>query len=195
MSESHLTFPVLLGSVRPDRQALRVGRMVTDAIKVTGHDAVVVDPLELRLPLLERTYGEYKEGEAPVGLDGLASLYKRADGFIIVSGEYNHGIPPALKNLLDYFLEEYFWRPSGIVCYSSGQFGGVRAAMQLRMVLGELGMPSIPTLFSIPRVASAIDESGRPQQDRLAQSLTDFLAEFIWYARALKHGRAEGTPY
>src|SRR5882762_6688154 len=102
MSESHRTFPVLLGSVRPDRQALRVGRMVTDAIKLAGNEAVVVDPLELRLPLLERTYSEYKQGEAPAGLDGLASLYRRADGFIIVSGEYNHGIPPALKNLLDY---------------------------------------------------------------------------------------------
>jgi NAD(P)H-dependent FMN reductase len=195
VSESRLTFPVLLGSVRPDRQALRVGRMMADAIKVAGHDAVVVDPLELRLPLLERTYREYNKGEAPAGLDGLASLYIRADGFIIVSGEYNNGIPPALKNLLDYFLEEYFWRPSGIVCYSSGQFGGVRAAMQLRMVLGELGMPSTPTLLAIPHVAAAVDEAGRPQQDRLARSLADFLAEFIWYAGALKHGRAGGTPY
>jgi NAD(P)H-dependent FMN reductase len=40
---------------------------------------------------------------------------------------------------LDHFLEEYFWRPSAIVCYSAGQFGGVRAAMQLRMTLAELG--------------------------------------------------------
>jgi NAD(P)H-dependent FMN reductase len=166
---------------------------------------VLVDAQALDLPILDKMWKEIgpKQGNhAPAGygelkkkLAPLAELYARADGFCIVSGEYNHSIPPGMTNLIDYFLEEYFWRPSGIVCYSSGQFGGVRAAMQLRMVLGELGMPSIPTLFSIPRVASAIDESGRPQQDRLAQSLTDFLAEFIWYARALKHGRAEGTPY
>jgi NAD(P)H-dependent FMN reductase len=195
MSDSRLTVPVLLGSVRPERQALRAGRMVAEALNVAGHEAVMVDPLELRLPLLERTYSEYKPSEAPAGLDGLSELYRRADGFVIVSGEYNHGIPPALKNLLDYFLEEYFWRPSGIVCYSSGQFGGVRAAMQLRMVLGELGMPSIPTLLPIPRIAHAIDEEGRPRQDWLATSLTEFLDEFTWYARALKHGRAGGTPY
>jgi NAD(P)H-dependent FMN reductase len=144
---------------------------------------------------LERTYSEYAAGEAPAGLDELATLYRRADGFIIVSGEYNHGIPPALKNLLDYFLEEYFWRPSGIVCYSSGQFGGVRAAMQLRMVLGELGMPSIPTLLAIPRIGGALEAAGRPQQEWLGSALTDFLAEFAWYARALKQGRAGGTPY
>jgi NAD(P)H-dependent FMN reductase len=195
MSDPGLTVPVLLGSVRPERQALRAGRMVAEALRVAGHEAVIVDPLELRLPLLERTYSEYEKGEAPAGLDGLAALYRRADGFVIVSGEYNHGIPPALKNLLDYFLDEYFWRPSGIVCYSSGQFGGVRAAMQLRMTLGELGMPSIPTLLPIPRIAQALDEAGRPRQEWLASALTDFLAEFTWYARALKQGRAGGTPY
>jgi NAD(P)H-dependent FMN reductase len=194
-SDPGLTVAVLLGSVRPDRNALRAGRMVTDALRAAGHEAVLVDPLEMRLPLLERTYGEYEQGEAPAGLDDVAALYRRADGFVIVSGEYNHGIPPALKNLLDYFLEEYFWRPSGIVCYSSGQFGGVRAAMQLRMVLGELGMPSIPTLLSIPRIAQALDEAGRPRQEWLAPALTDFLTEFFWYGRALKQARTLGTPY
>ena len=104
-------------------------------------------------------------------------------------------IPPALKNLLDYFLEEYFWRPSGIVCYSSGQFGGVRAAMQLGMVLGELGMPSIPTLLALPRIATLLDEAGQPQAEWLPPALEDFLAEFLWYARALKQARAAGTPY
>jgi NAD(P)H-dependent FMN reductase len=195
MSASGMIVPVLLGSVRPERHALRAGRMVVQALEAAGHEAITVDPLELRLPLLERTYGEYKQGEAPAGLDGLAALYRRADGFIIVSGEYNHGIPPALKNLLDYFLAEYLWRPSGIVCYSSGQFGGVRAAMQLRMTLSELGMPSIPTLLPIPRIASALDEVGRPQQEWLVTALKEFLAEFDWYARALKQGRAGGTPY
>jgi NAD(P)H-dependent FMN reductase len=190
-----LTVAVLLGSVRPERQALRAGRMVTEALRSAGHEAVIVDPLELRLPLLERTYSEYDKGQAPAGLDALAALYRRADGFVIVSGEYNHGVPPALKNLLDYFLEEYFWRPSGIVCYSSGQFGGVRAAMQLRMILGELGMPSIPSLLAIPRIGHALDDAGQPQQDWLASALADFLAELAWYARALKSGRAGGTPY
>src|SRR3984885_11115265 len=192
MSASGLTVPVLLGSMRPERHALRAGRMVVQALEAAGHEAIMVDPLELRLPLLERTYSEYEKGEAPAGLDGLAALYRRADGFIIVSGEYNHGVPPALKNLLDYFLEEYFWRPSGIVCYSSGQFGGVRAAMQLRMVLGELGMPSIPSLLAIPRIGQVLDEAGRPQQDWIASALADFLAEFTWYARAMKQARAGG---
>src|ERR671927_444540 len=71
------------------------------------------------------------------------------------------GNEPGLKNLLDHFLEEYFWRPSAIVCYSAGAYGGVRAAMQLRMTLAELGMPSIPSLFPVPQVQDAFDASGR----------------------------------
>ena len=55
---------------------------------------------------------------------GRSGLFRRADAFVIVTAEYNHSIPPALSNTLDHFLEEYFWRPSAIVCYSAGAFGG-----------------------------------------------------------------------
>jgi NAD(P)H-dependent FMN reductase len=84
-------------------------------------------------------------------LEELAQLYRGADGFVIVAGEYNQGIRPGLGNLLDHFLEEYFFRPSAIACYSAGAFGGVRAAMALRMTLAELGMPSIPSILPMPR--------------------------------------------
>ena len=123
---------------------------------------MLVDPLELQLPLLDRMYKEYPAGEAPETLERLAALYRSADGFLVVSGEYNHGIPPALKNLLDHFLEEYFWRPSGIVCYSAGGFGGVRAAMQLRMTSAEMGMPSVPSLLPVPRIGETLTEDGTP---------------------------------
>lgn len=194
-SSATLTVPVLLGSVRRDRQGIRAARLMMDALGARGWKPVLVDPMELRLPLLDRMYKEHPKGEAPEVLERLAALYRRADGFMIVSAEYNNGIPPALKNLLDHFLEEYFWRPSGIVCYSAGQFGGVRAAMQLRMTLAELGMPSIPSLLPIPRIGQALDEDGKPHDERTTRALDRFLDEFAWYAHALKHQRASGTPY
>ena len=144
---------VLLGSVRRDRMGIRAAQLVVRELERRGHEVHLVDPLELQLPVLDRMYKEHPAGAAPEPLERLAALYRRVDGFLVVSGEYNHGSPPALKNLLDHFLEEYFWRPSGIVCYSAGSFGGVRAAMQLRMTLAELGMPSIPSVFPIPRIA------------------------------------------
>ncbi len=190
-----LTVPVLLGSVRRDRQGIRAARLIMAALRARSHELVLVDPMELQLPLLDRMYKEYPKGEAPDALERLATLYRRADGFMIVSAEYNNGIPPALKNLLDHFLEEYFWRPSGIVCYSAGQFGGVRAAMQLRMTLAELGMPSIPSLFPIPKIGQTLNEDGTAQDERTRGALDKFLAEFAWYARALRRERVDGTPY
>jgi NAD(P)H-dependent FMN reductase len=186
---------VLLGSVRHDRMGIRAARLVVQAIEARGHEAILVDPMEIQLPLLDRMYKEYAAGTAPAVLEKLAVLYRRVEGFMIVSGEYNHGIPPAMKNLLDHFLEEYFWRPSGIVCYSAGQFGGVRAAVALRSTLAELGMPAIPSECAIPRIGTALDEEGRPSDERTTRTLNRFLDEFFWYARALKRERVDGTPY
>jgi NAD(P)H-dependent FMN reductase len=193
--ERDVIIPVILGSVRRDRIGIRAARLMIAAINARGHEAVLVDPMQSQLPMLDRMYKEHPKGEAPPEQERLASLYRRADGFVVVSGEYNHSIPPALKNLLDYFLEEYFWRPSGIVCYSAGQFGGVRAAMQLRATLSELGMPSVPTLFALPKLQQIVEEDGTPNQDWIAKALGRFLDEFFWYAEALGRQRAAGTPY
>ena len=121
---------VIYGSVRPHRQGIKAAKFLVEACRGRGHQTTLIDPLEERLPLLEKMYKEYEKGQAPEVLERLATRIRAADAFIIVSGEYNHSIPPALSNLLDHFLEEYFWRPSAIVCYSAGAFGGVRAAMQ-----------------------------------------------------------------
>jgi NAD(P)H-dependent FMN reductase len=190
-----LTIPILLGSVRQDRLALRVGRFIQRALQARGHHAELVDPMELQLPLLDRMYKEHPSGAAPEKLERLATLYRGADGFMIVSGEYNNGIPPALKNLLDYFLEEYFFRPSAICCYSAGRFGGVRAAMQLRMVLSELGMPSIPSLLPLAGAQTLLDENGVAADPAGLRGTDRFLDEFEWYARALASARRDGTPY
>lgn len=190
-----LVCPVILGSVRSDRQGLRVARFLIARLEERGWEAPLVDPAALALPLLDRMYKEHPKGEAPPALEALATLYRRADAFVVVSAEYNHSVPPALSNTLDHFLEEYFWRPSAICCYSAGQFGGVRAAMQLRAMLAELGMPSIPSLLPVPRVGKALDEAGTPAEDWLARAAGKFLDELTWYAEALKAQRQKGTPY
>jgi len=190
-----MKFVILLGSVRSDRQGIRAARFVGRELTARGHDVTVVDPVDLELPLLDRMYKEYPRGTAPEALEGLATLYRIADGFVVISGEYNHSIPPALSNLLDHFLEEYFFRPSAIVCYSTGQFGGVRAAMQLRAMLCELGMPSISSLCPIPLIATALNEAGETTDARLAKRFARFASEFEWYAGALAVARRAGTPY
>jgi NAD(P)H-dependent FMN reductase len=190
-----LTVPVILGSVRTDRIGLRAARFLTARLEARGHAAPLVDPAELKLPLLDRMYKEYPAGSAPEALERLAGLYRRADAFLIVTAEYNHGVPPALSNTLDHFLEEYFWRPSAICCYSAGQYGGVRAAMPLRAMLAEMGMPSIPSLLPIPRLQKVLDVAGAPAETWIEGAASRFLDELEWYAEALRERRLRGTPY
>jgi NAD(P)H-dependent FMN reductase len=190
-----LNIVALLGSVRSDRQGLRVARYVERQLTERGHRVTLIDPAVVQMPLLDRMYKEYPTGSAPPQLEALATTYRAADAFVVISAEYNHSIPPALSNLLDHFLEEYFWRPSAIVCYSSGQFGGVRAAMQLRAMLCELGMPSIPSLLPVPRVEAALDGEGHPVDAALDRRFARFAAELEWYGEALQTRRANGVPY
>jgi len=184
-----LKLVVIYGSVRSERQGIRAARFIVNECRARGHEVTLVDPLEYSLPLLDRMYKEYPKGEAPETLQRIADLIIPADGIIVVSGEYNHSIPPALSNLLDHFLEEWFWKPSAIVCYSAGSFGGVRAAMQLRMMLGELGMSSIPSIFPVPKVRQAFDADGTPSESRTRDRAKKFLDELEWYGYALRDAR------
>lgn len=184
-----LKIVVIYGSVRSHRQGIRAARFIVNTCRARGHEVNLIDPTEYRLPLLDRMYKEYEPAHAPELLQRMAQVIIPADAYVVVSGEYNHTVPPALSNLLDHFLEEYFWKPSAIVCYSAGSFGGVRAAMTLRCMLAELGMASIPSLLPIPRVQSAFDETGQPLDDAWHQRADKFLTELEWYAGAMKAAR------
>ena len=178
---------VLYGSVRQARQGIKAARFIVDQLARRGHTTTLIDPFEQRLPLIDRIYKEYAKGEAPPVLEALAEIYRMADAFVLVSGEYNHGIPPALKKLARSFSRGVF--------FSAGAFGGVRAAMQLRMTLGELGMPRIPSIFPVPHVQDAFDDRGSAMQPVFEQRVGRFLDELEWYAEALRQRRERGTPY
>jgi NADPH-dependent FMN reductase len=104
---------ILDGSVRQTRQGIKAARFVVEQLARRGHTTTLVDPLERPLPLLDRMYKEYPKGEAPAILEALAETYRRADAFVIVSGEYNNGIPPALKKLARPFSRRVFFPAVG----------------------------------------------------------------------------------
>ncbi len=84
------------------------------------HKVTLVDPLEYNLPMLDKMYKELSD--PPAKLAKLHDIFNSADAFVVVTGEYNHTMPPALTNLMDYFQSEYLWKPSGIIktaCRSS----------------------------------------------------------------------------
>lgn len=187
---------VFYGSVRRHRQGIKAARFVVHEMKKRDHDVKLIDPKEYDFGLLDLMYKEYGDDEKPPKMKELAEMIAAADGFIVVSGEYNHSIPPALSNMMDHFLEEYFFRPCGIVAYSKGRFSGARVAMQLRAFLAELGMPTISSLFLINQVAETFQDDGTPVKEGYERYFRSFANEMEWYMKTLRDGnRKYEKPY
>ncbi|MDX1595890.1 MAG: NADPH-dependent FMN reductase [Nitrosopumilaceae archaeon] len=184
---------VIVGSVRNERQGIKVAKWVLNYLKQRNHTVNLIDPLELDLPLLDKMYKEMKN--PPEKLQNMHTLLKEADGIVPVTPEYNHSISSALKNTLDYFLEEYFFKPSAIVSYSVGPFGGILAGNHLRQVLAELGAPAIPSQLPISKVKQVFDDDGNLLDENYERRIKKFVDEFEWYIEAMAKQREKGTPY
>ncbi len=185
---------VLYGSVREKRQGIKAARFLVKQLERRGHEATLVDPKETPLPLLDKRRFEY-EGEAPGNIGKIGRILEEAEAFVVVSAEYNHSPPPALKNLLDHYGREFYFKPAGIATYSAGGFGGVRAGGHLRVILGELGMATLSTMFAVSKVQEAFDEEGNALEQAYERRVTQFLDELEWYTQALGAARADGEPF
>jgi len=154
---------VILGTVRPHRLGDRVGKCVSEALKQRGHQVTLFDPLEKKLPLLEMPLHHYPDpSKAPQVLRDMDAAVRAADAFVVITAEYNRCIPPALSNILDHLSpKSYAYRPGAIVSYSPGPGAGIMASSQLRMLLGELGMLTLPMIMSLGMVDKKIDENGK----------------------------------
>ncbi len=184
---------VIIGSVRSERQGIKVANWIVKKLEQRNHDVDLVDPMELQLPLLDKMYKEIKT--PPENLQKLYTIIKEADGYIAITPEYNHSISAAMKNTLDYFLEEYFFKPSGLVSYSVGSFGGILAGTHLRQVLAEMGAPAIPSQLPISKVQDVFAENGDLVDENYERRADRFFDEFEWYVSALSEQRKKGTPY
>jgi NAD(P)H-dependent FMN reductase len=183
-----LHIAVIYGSVRRERQGIKAARFIVRKLEERGHTATLVDAKEHPLPLLDLRFKEYETGEAPAPMQNIHDMLEAADAFVVVSGEYNHGIPPGLKNLLDHFLPEYRRKPSGIVSYSAGSFAGARVHASLREVLATFGSPTLPATLLVSSVSSSFDDDGNALDDAYNGRANKFLDEFEWFANALKSG-------
>lgn len=192
-----LKIVIFFGSVREGRLGFRVAKYIESLLLAKNHDVHLFDPEKMHFPLLKKTLLMYgNESDAPKWLQDSHAVVKNADAYIVVSAEYNHSIPPALSNMMDYFpIPSYRHKPCSIITYSYGPYGGVRAGMQLRSFLGELGMVTPHFMFAVPLVHEAFSESGEPLNDRMVSGAERALKELEWYANALKNHRKEhGVP-
>ncbi|HMF21062.1 MAG TPA: NADPH-dependent FMN reductase [Pseudolabrys sp.] len=188
---------VFYGSYRSDRMGIRLARFVVDRLRRGGDDVELIDAKAINLPMLDRMYKEYPKGEAPEVLERLAGKIRDADGFVFVTGEYNWGVQPGLKNLTDHFLEEWFWRPAAIVSYSGGRLSGVRAATAWHGILSEMGMVVISSTIAVGPIGQALSAEGEPAGEAgqaLERAFPRFVDDLLWWVEAAKMQRQYKPP-
>ena len=188
---------IFYGSYRSDRQGIRLADYLMQSFADRGASPVLIDAKAIDLPILDRMYKEYAPGTAPPALEKLAGQIRAADAFVFVTGEYNWGVQPGLKNLTDHFLEEWFWRPAAIASYSAGRFAGARAGLAWHGILSEMGMIVTSTSLAVGGIGHAIDAHGRPIGDggaALAHGFPRFADDLAWWTEAARAQRARAAP-
>ena len=188
---------VFYGSYRSDRMGIRLAHFVVEGLRARGDDAELIDAKQVDLPMLDRMYKEYPKGQAPERLERLAGQIRGADGFVFITGEYNWGIQPGLKNLTDHFLEEWFWRPAAIASYSAGRLSGARASTAWHGTLSEMGMVVISSTIAVGPIAQTLSAGGKPIGEggkALEHAFPRFADDLAWWMEAAKAQRARKPP-
>ncbi|WFS20170.1 NAD(P)H-dependent oxidoreductase [Pseudomonas sp. 905_Psudmo1] len=186
--QDRIRLVLIYGSVREERFCDQVVAWAREQIEQRSEfELSLVDPA-----VMFRQPGEAQELAAQRH-QSLQQLL-RADAFLIVTPEYNHGYPAALKQFIDEVPASWEARPVGFVSYG-GVSGGLRAVEQLRQVLAELHAMTVRGSVSFTNAWEQFDEQGRLSEPRRANSaLAHTLVQLNWWAQTLRAGR-ERVPY
>jgi NAD(P)H-dependent FMN reductase len=188
---------VFYGSYRSTRMGIRLAEFLVERFARRGEDVELIDARAINLPMLDRMYKEYPRGEAPEPLERLAGKIRDADGFVFVTGEYNWGVQPGLKNLTDHFLEEWFWRPAAIASYSAGRLSGARASTAWHGTLSEMGMVVISSTIAVGAIGHTLSADGTPTGEggkALEAAFPRFADDLTWWVEAAKLQRQRKAP-
>jgi len=187
-----LHLPVLLGTVRPERKSEWVARHVVDRLaKRPGVTSGLVDPAALPFGNLELR--EWEMDPRPPEVAAFVEDMARADGFVVVTPEYNFGYPGALKNLLDALYDEWNRKPFALVGVG-GISGGLRAIDNLRQVVSGLGAVTVPTHVPVTFVGKSFTPEGPLDAEEWDRRFVKLFEELEWYATALQRARSESPP-
>ncbi|MEX2008120.1 MAG: NADPH-dependent FMN reductase [Candidatus Spechtbacterales bacterium] len=176
--------PLILGTGRQGRASENAARYVFERIKQYGaFESELIDARDFQRCITQNP----KDQDM---VDALREKMQRADGYLIVSPEYNHGYPGELKLLLDEFYDEYEKKPVGIMGASDGGMGGVRMVEQLRLVAITLKLVPIQPAVYFSNVDKLFNENGTIKDDSFDKRVDGLLKELTWYADVLARARA-----
>jgi chromate reductase len=165
------------GSLRPESFNARLLRHLAEELKSRGHEVTTFTAEALRLPL-------YHDGLLPTaGTQTLHGALGAAQGLVIVSPEYNAGIPGHLKNAVDWLstMKPSPWPglPVLLCAASPGAFGGARGLMAWRATLANMGALALPEAITVPHADQQLDAEGKPTDARTAAMVPKVLDGFL----------------
>ncbi|PIB12351.1 NADPH-dependent FMN reductase [Streptomyces sp. HG99] len=194
MNDNPLQVAALVGSTRDGRFGPVVANWLLGQIaQRKDMDVDVVDLVETPLPTVMPAFGQQLSDEDMGLLGAVAPRLDAADAFVIITPEYNHSYPAALKNAIDWHNPQWHAKPVGFISYG-GISGGLRAVEHLRGVLAELHAVTIRNSVSFHNYGDKFGPDGKPldpECDIAAKALLDQLA---WWGQALRDARA-ARPY
>lgn len=176
--------PVILGTARKGRESENVARFMLQEAIMEGFESEIIDVRDYRIDATDNTQ------KTQVALR-LSEKIEKADGFILVVPEYNHGYPGELKMMLDLLYQQYARKPAGICGVSSGGLGGCRVVEQIRLISIEFRMVPIREALYFSTVQDLFDDGGHIMDESYHDRASVFFSELSWYARALKAAREE----
>ena len=199
-----LNIAILSGSTRndgPPRPILtdRVTKYIERSLEGRQHNVSVTNAKDL--PLMVKPHFAYSKSQTPENLSKMQAIFEKADAYIVCSPEYNHSPCPGLLNLMNHFGSSVFsFKPSGIVSYSAGQWGGTRAAHALRPFLSELGCLPVSAMIHIPHASQVLDENGKvcggiEEEERWHSYVDRMISQVEWWAKAAQNQRRENDPF
>jgi NAD(P)H-dependent FMN reductase len=183
---SQLYLPVIIGTKRERRLSIHAARLVEQVGRTfEAVETELLDPKDFNFP---------GDGNDPEGKDPRYSeITQRADGFFIVTPEYNHSFPGSLKRMLDSELKNYIHKAVAFGGVSNGQWGGVRAIEALTTTVRELGLVATFTDVHFPKIQELFDEQGTLLNEHYREYVKRSWVELIWMAEVLKQGRQNVT--
>lgn len=205
-TEACLNIAIVSGTTRtegPPSPILgpRVNLFLASELRQRGHEVTIIDPREVNLPLLQKPHFSYPKKDIPPELDAIHQVFTNADVYVMATPEYNRSPSPALMNVLNHFGSSTFsFKPSCIVSYSAGQWGGAFAAQALRPLLSELGCLPVSAMIHIPKVQEVLAEDGvvlgeDEAKQRWSKYVGRSFAQLEWWGTAAKEYKKEVNPF
>jgi NAD(P)H-dependent FMN reductase len=182
---------VVITSVREGRAGAPIGEWFVEQARRHGKfDIGVADLKELALPLLDEPNHPNKRQYQHEHTKRWSAIVEAADAFVFVVPEYNHAMPPALLNALDYLFHEWNYKPVAFCSYG-GASGGLRSVQFAKSMLTGLRMMPIPEAVSFPYFAKLMKEGKFAPGDAAEQSVAKMLDELLRWTDALRVLRAK----